>query len=90
MKFKLNIMYQALQQELKNDHLVEVTSVKLVGIYSFNTMDRCSMLQYVYSKTDFKNRFLDIYIHIWPMLPFSKDYHLASHTTYVVCIYLHI
>ena len=26
------------------------------------------------------------YIHNWPLQPFSQDYGLASHTTYVVCV----
>ena len=26
------------------------------------------------------------YIHIWPLQPFSQDYNLASHRTYIVCV----
>ena len=26
------------------------------------------------------------YIHNWSLKPFSQDYDLASHTTYVVCV----
>ena len=29
-----------------------------------------------------------MYIHNWPLQPFSQDYGLASHTTYVVCVNL--
>ena len=29
---------------------------------------------------------LHTYIHNWPLQPFSQDYGLDSHTTYVVCV----
>ena len=28
------------------------------------------------------------YIHNWPLQPFSQDYGLASHTTYIVCVFI--
>ena len=38
------------------------------------------------SKTAAIVYFICTYIHNWPLQPFSQDYGLASHTTYVVCV----
>ena len=54
--------------------------VALLYTYILNT------IKYLISLTCFKLISNKIYIHNWPLQPFSQDYALTSHTTHVVYV----
>ena len=47
--------------------------------------ESCDVISLILQAFLFRNS-NSIYMHNWPLQPFSQDYNLASHTTHVLCI----
>ena len=45
-----------------------------------------TLLDLIWIIISLNSTYIHIYIHNWPLQPFSQDYDLVSHTTYVVCV----